>query len=1237
MSNPLVVPIDVEALVVTKAYQKTQALRRWPFNYNALGQYDSPEPRAGQGQASMQPPAIGAHLRWTLPAALRRGVQTPAPAGGVQTEVGDVTYPPVPNRWLIVRLAGAGGTRAATAWVLESDCPNADSPTQYLVDAAILAAWTASSDRIRSDGAASVIASAQGGPPVAPLGHAFPAAGWAERAADTTFLTAVAPGNAAFAAYQPHHDNVFAFTDPLDGVADGDQLTYAITGWYSNAAEDPLGAAAKGDPDAVRSAFGWTLDPETERSGVDSTLLHGLAFGVPWTPGSDRAPPSPLADLAGRVTAAVGMTDIDALTALIAAQPGARGPDASVLQAFQYGLLTTFEQVNGPALLAQAVHQAGFATRPGGTRWTIAPASTAPGEDAGASAPLTADEARWLLELNAAQDTLDAAVLTRDSARWALYAMWWKEQKGLLESQVIPVEGFDPDVYATVVGTTLPAAIAVAEQAVTTALADVPQPAPQPGDTREQAFGRGVAAFAASKGLDDTKVLKAVPGPRYWRASDPVVLLSGLAAPPALDPSAPVACRLATGLVTQLVAQGTPITAAALGAVVPAAPASAAPATCAALLAEAFLLDAASAASIGSAVRIADNVIAAAIATRAAPAYDPATLPALGLAPWTAQPWAPLYMEWQVDHLDIPYATGGVPNWAFDGNDYAYTGPFGPFPADPAAPLQAVGGISLLTPQTQYTFRRRLERFLDVYLHGAEDPPATLAELAALDAEVETIDRWQLMSQALTGYGDLVANHDTRAHIAPDATVAATVAGQTDGVPAIDDGSARTFAAVRQGQFAFTSLLVYDAFGQVLQVVGGTGLTDPQTFAPVREPTLLPTRPAITRNPQRLVQLPPRAMQPARLEFLLVDATDDTRVVGTSAGANPVGGWVLPNHLDRSLLLYAPDGTALGSFLRLVGEDGTATATWEPPPHTAMTLTDVRARAPRVAAMIGEPALADPATFLALLDTIDATLWSTDPLGNRADVNLSVLIGRPLALVRARLDLALDGPPIGDLSPWENVWPPPEPDFTSSDHAVRLGDLATRADGLIGYFAGEQTTPFNSVPPPGDGAPAYLRAVGPIGATKDTNYITLRFAPDAPQQFVTMLVDPRASITATTGLLPAKTLTVPPAFVDGPLAALEIAFTANALPTTIVPTPGTTPPPANPLAVGLPLPIEQGGTWAWWERSVSAPGGWASFDLARATPGAALTDLPTTVRDGYLQLTADLAPPTPPPSPARDA
>jgi len=114
---------------------------------------------------------------------------------------------------------------------------------------------------------------------------------------------------------------------------------------------------------------------------------------------------------------------------------------------------------------------------------------------------------------------------------------------------------------------------------------------------------------------------------------------------------------------------------------------------------------------------------------------------------------------------------------------------------------------------------------------------------------------------------------------------------------------------------------------------------------------------------------------------------------------------------------------------------------------------------------------------------------------------------------------------------------------------------------------------------------------------------------------------------AATGILPVKRLELPPGFVDGPLSALEVSFTTNALLTTIVPTPGTPPEhPAHPLAVSLPTPVEQGGSWTWWEATGPGGKGWSAYDLARATPDATLTALPTTVRDGYLQLEIDLDP-----------
>ncbi len=65
--------------------------------------------------AEREPRPKGAYLHWALPDALTRGTGT---AAG-----GDVSFPAVPDRWLVSRVSTpkAGGRRAVDSWVLESD------------------------------------------------------------------------------------------------------------------------------------------------------------------------------------------------------------------------------------------------------------------------------------------------------------------------------------------------------------------------------------------------------------------------------------------------------------------------------------------------------------------------------------------------------------------------------------------------------------------------------------------------------------------------------------------------------------------------------------------------------------------------------------------------------------------------------------------------------------------------------------------------------------------------------------------------------------------------------------------------------------------------------------------------------------------------------------------------------------------------------------------------------------
>ena len=162
--------------------------------------------------------------------------------------------------------------------------------------------------------------------------------------------------------------------------------------------------------------------------------------------------------------------------------------------------------------------------------------------------------------------------------------------------------------------------------------------------------------------------------------------------------------------------------------------------------------------------------------------------------------------------------------------------------------------------------------------------------------------------------------------------------------------------------------------------------------------------------------------------------------------------------------------------------------------------------------------------FSDFLQSVDETLWTIDPLGSRSDTFLSILIGRPLALVAASLSFELETEPWRDPDwPYTFAKPRPDPLFLNYKFPVRLGDLGYRQDGLIGYFLEGNYLNFNAIhlPKPGPNDPqlsGYLKQIG-IG-----NYINLGFAAKGPgtPATLTMIVDPRASVTRTMRLFAGK-------------------------------------------------------------------------------------------------------------------
>lgn len=1288
MNNSLFVPIDLEVLLVNTALKDRDQFRWWNYTYSNLSDDSFTSPESTDNVSNVN---VGTYLHWSLPRALRLGKE------GSSTD-----FPMVPNRWLIVRIhRTATGNNVQKAWVIESDCPSQipNSSSHFLVDEAVITAWKNASETNRktysidnnkiSTGNSSTFDTKTY---TANIGVAFPLANWTEQFPSPMYLTAIAPGNLEFSAYVPHNLGVFSFYDDMtddanNSIPDQCTISYMVTGWYSDTTQDIINPNANGNSsgttiDEVLSALNWTLNGAGDTSTLTTSLYTGMSFGLNWDKTAITAPaPDPLENSREQknMTVAIANSSVDAFTTLIGNQlellPNYSDPNKVIilLRAFQYDLLQLLNQVNGEAILDEKIKQQWFNSKSGGIRWIITMASAQEDgllSNAGIS---EADEA-WLVELNQNQQALNEAFQTLYSLQWDLCAVWWKYGfLSGLNQQMAPVNntGLEPSDLATLLDPSnekgVLAPVLTQLLLIDSLLVKLPQPIPSSGATEQEAFTNGINAFATSKGIANGFVLKALAQPRFWKPNNPNVIISKVQPSAMTDPDSSLMVRWSTQAISNINISNIPINATTISGVIPGLPVnSSLPDDMNVLYQEFFLLDVANAQQIATTLGIAYNIVSEAMNTQAPTNYN-GILPSNSLVIWS-QTWNPMYIEWTINYVNIPYEwidENGhkTCNWVFNGYDYELA----PTVLGADTIPKTISGRSLLSPHLQFTFGARLKDFVDQY--GANNQ-----NLTDLYNQIQTTDNWTFLSQDLVNFDELFIQRDASAFRKPTVetfmlnntpVLYSNVMGFTgDGsqmpyetplyaqglvnsIPAVKIGgqSDYDFHPIRSGQFYINSLLLYDKFGRVLDLVdpnGTGGLNDADNF-----PLVVDGAMTVVNNQFSSVsypfQLPPRIMQGLRLDMLLVDQKTETNVLGLANGVNPVCGWVISNHLDQAISVFAPDGTSMGEIRLTTNASAVRTAKWIGPPHNdSVTLDFINTIAPNlknfISGLVGNNNGdgRSEVEFQAFIDAIDSTLWTTDPLSDRTDQNLSVMIGRPLALIRLQLRFTLDGNPIAPCD-WPMYVPPstPEPNippFTSSVFNIRLGDQATRQDGVIGYFEKDNYTIFNSVVLPNTGQ-AFVNAIGPFNEpnmNNGDNYIKLPV--DSPtSELVTLLVDPRGSIHATTGILPVKELVIPSQFIDGPLSNMEISFNIGPMITKVQAASVANGTPPFPNAITHPSMAEQNGAWSWWEKNTSNQGQppittttWQGYELNKAMTQANFNDLPAELKEGYLQFISNL-------------
>ncbi len=368
------------------------------------------------------------------------------------------------------------------------------------------------------------------------------------------------------------------------------------------------------------------------------------------------------------------------------------------------------------------------------------------------------------------------------------------------------------------------------------------------------------------------------------------------------------------------------------------------------------------------------------------------------------------------------------------------------------------------------------------------------------------------------------------------------------------------FHPIRSGDLLIERLRVIDSFGrsETWQPNGVLTARAMRNDGPARDHAALPVRFA----------------QAGRLDFRWLSAAHDDIETNAHPATSPVCGWLLPNELDGEVAVYGRTGHMLGS----VASGGV----WEPAPGEAVAprswreISDVSLR--RVVRWMTLPSQTDAiGTFLEMLD---AALEQIDPKDAAQHQARALLIGRPIAVVRARLNLSIQHPAALDQS--MNALRARIAGGAEDSHGigdveipVRLGEHDQLNDGLCGYWiedgAGFRDETFYT--PHGmdtDASHERMKIPGdqPLA-------FPIRLTPDGPAQTVTMLIDPRGVVHATCGVLPTKSIAVPPDHYARQAAELRTTFQISPILT----------PPDD---VALPLPSEPGYSWSWIERSGGA-------------------------------------------------
>jgi len=1132
MSEKILVPIKIEALAVDEITATDSAYnwKNFAMDYEGLaaklGTYMEPVGLKELSQGGFCEKGI--HLHWALPAALTNAIHKNNKA----------IFPAVPNRWLVIRTHLVNDKPVTNKWLIESDYISEELQSDK-------STWAMQ----KPDGSFSTSHN---------IGQTTVLDDWtAEQPRSENPLTAVAPGNATFAAIYQYCRNVFGFWDDLAGVEKtATVFSYLVTGWYSDPAIEPLQNSDKDIIDNIKSK--WSLEELSETDAFPTSILcHGLIHSVAWNPKQHYELPA----RAAQVNTGVGITSVEAKTAQLSRQTGAA---EKLLSGYLYDTLK--DMVDATAMDTQ-VESHGFTPYDGGTLWEIKrveretqtkeskdadmPSFPSPTTNPGLSEAFkkinteqqAADKLRQqkkslMLEFRALCDKITMAQSSDDDGKEKLIAAL-TASRNLIKNDIDVIK----------------ATIAQHEAEV----------------NKQAEMINKMAAFVAtaSKKAEFELVQKKMP--RFWQPNDPVVLFSGPGVTKSLKYKNPnndqkLPCRKITSIISGIVLNDGDVvdnkTIApeniSLG-LKPIGSLTNNIEIITWLYKEAILLDpnwamvwgkqyykdspgnVINAQKLGEYLNVVLEPSAPNKKLKALMRQDGVAIPlhewetgvelrtlfgTLGIQRWQ-HPWTPLYMVWYVKFVPSYVNKDGQwqykqADWEWKDKQYQYKGA----PPDVTGAIEYAGKV-LLSDLITDVLQKRFPEGMDL---GQQISQALGSFSDALLMRRQCI-QLPLLRQQQEGDDSTLM---------PDTSFADYLTNEAYFLPEINAklGKAANFFPLRAGHLQFTRLWITDTFGQVKKVIDSDdrGRVERDGMMHIAENLNV-------LNREQLVTLSPRIIQPTRLSFRWCAAnTDKLEESSSDPSTSPVCGWILPDYLDQSLDIYEATGEKCGS-LKMTTVGAKVQLQWHTPPGIAATANPAERITNRyllnfVKGLLdfrdNENQPAGGEALRHLFDLCTGTALFLDASTAQQSPGIAGLMGQPVALVRASLKLELLGLPAqpqnNEHTITEEIKKQP-PGLSNLSFPVALGDSRNSKDGMIGYFIDKSDKGFA----------AMHIAFGmkrPPSNYFNTNDIMLTFSEVATG--VTILMDPRGGVQADAGLLPSNLITLPPVHTEQGLKHMEL-------------------------------------------------------------------------------------------------